>query len=371
MYPDIEYKLYIKDQPFTAELAKKTLGWWEETENLPLDEEHGGKDWLDRNGKRVKLTNNVSNRPISPAIVDTLMQVILRRRWVFNGEPLILGTTALVLNGQHTCLALISAVQEWEKHPGQWKEYWQEEPTIEKALICGIDENDRTVNTMDTARPRTLSDVVYRSEFFKDTPKRYRRIAARATDYAVRLLWSRTGAGGDGNTIRRTHDEAVNFISRHYRLLECVRHVIQEDHTDRKIGRYISVGYASALMYLMGSAATDREAPHGYSNVTEPSEAQIDWSLWDKASNFWVELAQSNPKMNAVREVLGNLLIEGSGSMLGSRCALLIKAWNLYSEGKKITPVGIALEYTKDANDGGMILAEVPIVGGIDLGGPT
>lgn len=366
MYEKVKVSVNDASDPITPAAAKRLLGWITESEGLPLKD-----DFLLKDGKglRVKCTNNVTNRPLYMAIVITLVQEILNRKWRLNGESIIIGKTGLVLNGQHTLIALVLAAQEWEEHPGKWKDYWQTEPTIEKLVVFGIDEGDATVNTMDTCKPRTLSDVIYRSVFFAKMKGKDRRYAARYTEHAVKLLWFRTGAKHDAYAPLRTHAESLDFIARHPKLLQCVKH-IHEENGDGKIAKYLSPGYAAGLLYLMGSAATDRESEDkkGYSQVDHPSEKQIDWTLWDKAEEFWTLLAAGDKKFNPIRESLGAVLEDGSGSV-NVRMAILVKAWNAYAKEGSISDDDVELEFTTDG-DGIKTLAETPITGGIDLGVP-
>jgi hypothetical protein len=355
VYPDVKCTLYLENRAITTEVAKKLLGW---------QEVESGHDFIDFNGKKIKCFNNVTNRPLYQSVVTTLKQEHLRKRWLMNGEPIIIGKTGFVLNGQHQLIALIFAGQEWEADKEKWEE-WESEPTMAKLVVFGIDEGDSVVNTMDTCKPRTLTDAIYRSEFFADMPKdRERKIVARILDFAVKMLWHRTGADSNAFAPRRTHSEALIFIARHPKILECVKHIYEEDGDNKQVGKYLSTGYAAGMLYLMGCCKSDKVQDY----LASPNEDLLDWSTWEEACEFWVNLASGDKKLSAVREALKQM-IEDNGGSRPERTALIVKAWLAYVNGGNVTPKMLALEYSDDDN-GFRTLTETPIVGGIDIGSP-
>lgn len=363
-YPEISAKICFGEDAMTVEQAKELLGWEEESKktgkftDLYLLE--------DLNEVKIRCHNNVTNRPLYKSVYETLKQEHLRRRWQMNGEPIIIGRTGLILNGQHTLISLVLAAQELEVYPDRWED-WDEEPTMEKLVVFGIDESDDVVNTMDTCKPRSLADVIYRSEFFADKSDSDRKNVARICDYAVRTMWRRTGAGIDEFNIRRTHAESLDFISRHPRLLECVNHVYEENGgRANNIGKYIGLGYAAGLLYLMGCSDTESDEYH---SSGEPKEDQLDWSKWDNACEFFVLLASEATELSAVKKSLGHILDDEGGSV-AERTALLVKAWNEFAEGQSVTVKKLELEYYTDEDDV-RTLAECPALAGIDLGNPS
>jgi hypothetical protein len=197
-------------------------------------------------------------------------------------------------------------------------------------------------------------------------------------DYAVRLLWFRTGANEDAFAPKRTHAESLDFIQRHPRILECVKHIYEESGKEDKLKAYPSPGYAAALLYLMGSAKTERENEEGtgYTQVSCPTEDLLDWSTWDLACEFWTKLAANDKGLASLSETVAEFLDIEGGSFKDERIALIVKSWWRFAEGKKITPESIALETVIDG-EGVQRLAECPLVGevygdisGIDIGQP-
>ena len=353
-------KLCCGNDAITANQARDLLGWEVETEQVKFGNNYFIKDSA---GTKIRCYNNVTNRPIYSQVYLTLKQEHLRKRWRLNGEPIIVGCTGLILNGQHQLVSLILAAQEWKDHRDRWSD-WPQEPTMEKVVIFGVPETDDVVNTMDTCKPRSLSDVLYRSQFFANTTAGDRRKLSRVCDYAIRLLWHRTGANTNAFAPRRTHAESLDFLTQHPKLLECVKHIHEEDDgPSRKITKYISPGYASGLLYLMGCNTTD---PAQYIVADSTNEQNLDWAQWNGACDFWVMLASGADELRPVRTALGKILDDGGGSV-AERCALIVKAWMLYATNKPVTDELITLTYHIDGDDV-RTLAECPTVGGIDIG---
>lgn len=350
-------KLFYGDKALTGKLAREKLLGWQEAQ----DSEQ--KLLTDAYGKKIICHNNVSNRPLYLGVVTTLKQEILRRRWQRNMENIIIGCTGLVLNGQHRLIAFVLAIQEWELHPELWKQYWPTEPVLETSIGFGANESDDVVNTLDTCKPRSLADVIYRSPYFADMNNSERKAAARITDYGVRLLWSRTGVA-NAFAIRRTHSESLDFIARHDRILECVKHIHAENGSEKQLGEFISPGYAAALLYLMASSSTD---PTEYRNSDNPNEGMLDWDNWDKACDFWVYLASGNEQLSAVSKALGKMINDDGGSV-DEQCAILVKAWLAYAADKPIDAKTLKLNYHTE--DDIRSLTDFPSAGGIDLGDP-
>ncbi len=343
----------------TALEAKKLLGWKEEGAST------FGDNYLfkDTAGEKVRCDNNVRNRPFYSNNMEKLRQEILRGRWGLNLENRIIGKTGLVLNGQHTLVALVLAVQLWEKDPEAYPT-WKSEPTIATSIGYGVSEDDTTVNTMDTCKPRSLADVYYRSDLLKNTSLKDRKNLSRILEYGVRFLWYRTGVVQAFNpALKDTHAELIDFGRRHPKILDCAKHIYEENGKENKINPYLRCGYATGLLYLMGSSATDSTAYR-----KEQEEKHLDWSNWDKACDFFVLLAGDSEELAAIKTVLRKIY-DDDASSLAAHTALIAKAWNLYVTGKDVTQKDIALKFVK--KDDWPVLAECPDVCGIDLGDPA
>lgn len=371
-HPKIIATVCADTQVMTADRAKKLLGWQEESENIKFDEDNP-HHILDTKGRKIRLTNNLCNRPFTLSNAMAWCQEVLMKRWELNGESIIVGEYGNIISGQHRAVGLIFANQIWEDKQGQYGELWPTAPVMETIIVYGIKETDKVINTVDTGKPRSLAEVIARSEHFSHYKKGDRYKLSKLTDYAVRVLWERTGAA-NAYSPRRTHAESLDFIARHPRMLEAVKHIYEENGNENLVGRYLAPGRSAALMYLMAGALTEREREdkQGYSDIAEstdasikPSELQVDFELWEKASEFWVLLAGGDANMLAVRAAISDCITAKDEVVIRST-AIMVKAWLQFVEGEKITAASLKLDLiTKEEED---YLNETPICGGIDLG---
>ena len=362
LYPKVEVSVCVGEDAITAEIAMKLLGW----RTIPDDSK---EEYLlkDNDGKKIQCTNNLINRQVYGAVVNTLAQEILRGRWKMNGENLIIGKKGAILNGQHSLIALILASQMYNEDSEAYT-FWHSqgrEPVMEKLIAFGIDQDDETVNTMDTCKPRSLTDVVYRSEYFAEVAPSARRNLARVLDYAVRFLWMRTGAGVDAYAPKRTHSEALSFINNHETMLKCVR-LISDENEENKIAKMISPGTAAGLMYLMATSSSTADEYHASEN---PREELINTEQYELAEEFWVAISQGGKVIDPLRKALGNM-VEDSGGSTQEKVAIIVKAWNAFSATGTINDKDLKLKYITD-EDGFKQLVECPVTGGIDVGVPS
>lgn len=357
------------ENALTVDQAKVLLGWQEEGEG-----ESFGNDFFikDREGKKIRCLNNVSNRPFVKGNCETMVQEILNKRWRDNGDAISIGKTGVIISGQHRLVAL--ALAEQDRTGGDrfhWSDIvgWEGPVTIECTIIRGIEETDDVINTVDTGRPRSLSDVLYRSGYFEKLKGPDRKALSDISAYTVQVLWDRTGMKDDPYAPFQTHSEAVDFIQRHLRLIKAAQHIWEENGGQERLiaGPFKSLGLAAALMYLMGQCESDPEKHEDKDGVK--SEKKLDWSQWDKATDFWVEL--NSAKLKVVRDALIDLQAGSEGCMGATkeeRSAIAILAWDLFRKGKKVTPKDLALRY-KTTSEGILTgLLEPPTLGGIDLG---
>lgn len=358
IYSQVKSEIRDEANPITLDAAKELLGFREETEKEPF----GNKCLpIKLNGVKIRCDNNITNRPLYLVQIETLKQDILRKRWMFNGEPIIIGRTGLVLNGQHTLLALIWAVQEWLDNPSE-APAWEEEPVIHKMIVYGVPEDDETVNTMDTCKPRSLADVIYRAHYFKDLLPAGQKVAAKLAEKAIKTVWEKTG---DSNAwVKRTHSESVAFLEQHRKLLDAVRHIFEEEGSEGKVAKYLHPGVAAAVLYLM---ATSKTEPKAYYGVDTPNESCLDFSLWDQACKFFVELAGGAESLRAVRDTIGKLTRDGGGK-LTERLAVVAKAWVPYSKNKPVTAKLTMLRFEIKDDERYLDKRDIPLFGGIDVG---
>ena len=300
----LEAKLCIGEEALTCADAKMLLGW-EEVKD-------GVFDLIDENKVKVRLTNNPRNRPYQHHLALAYLSEILNGHWQLNGENLIIGKTGVTISAQHRLVGLILACQRWAKAP---KEYprWETEPRMETFMAFGVDETDKVINTVDTGRPRTLADALARSEYFQgmETGKRLR--CAKYLAYAILTLLQRTGERMNALSPKIVpHADSIDFLTRHERLLKCVKHVFEEDASkeeSNKIGQYVGLGTAAALMYLMASSSTAPDSRHhkALANGDSPTERMLNMDRYSRAEAFWTELAGGEAKLDPIKQKLARM----------------------------------------------------------------
>lgn len=365
VYPDIEVHVCIGDNALTADIAKDLLGWKSETKGIKFGDSY---ILIDENKCKVRCFNNTKNRPLNEEWCRSLAQDILNRRWQINLETIIIGQDAQVLSGQHRLIGLVLASQLWANDKtGHWKEKWDTEPVIETLVAFGADESEECTRTLDNVRPRTLSDVLYVGGSFGMHKPKDRKVLVRIVDYAVRLLWQRTGVSRNEFVSKRTHSEALDFISNHPRILDAVRHVYDEDQGGN-IRKFIGLGYAAGLLYLMAASNDSRDAYVGGGD-DQPSEVRIDMGRWEDACQFWTLFGQATG-LRAVKVAIQpqpeSEDEEQRLMTIHEQLAIIVKAWLAFIDGQPVTAKTVALRY--QTKDGFRMLTESPTVGGIDVG---
>lgn len=352
LYPVLTAEVATGDKALTASKAKELLGW----EEVEAKDASCSVDVAALIGKNVRMLRNTKNRYITTGWVQTLRQEHLNKKWRFNGEAIVVGKYGNVLSGQHRLLSLICA--EHERTEGDAKEHWQTvwptEVTMETLVVFGVDEGDDTFKTLNCGKPGTFAEVLFRSEHLAKVKAKDRKEVARMADYAIRLLWDRTGEKSDPYHPRRTHGEAMEFLDRHPKLLAAVKHIHEENQTGKdddgralppSIGQYVSPGYAAGILYLMAATKTD-----GAAYATSGHTAKdCDLKSWDKAEEFWVALSQGvRGGLAAVCRAIGSLADpdSGVGGKLSEKIAILTRAWAAFLATGKVTP--------KDVDIGGV-----------------
>lgn len=369
-YPQKSTEICEGETAMTQEKMKELLGW----EAEPEVGEKFGDEYLfkDLTGRKIRCNNNLRNRPLYMGLVDAYIQEHLRRRWRFNGEPIIIGTGGQVLNGQHT---LISGVMAEQHRVGEqklyWSDFWKTEVTVEKLIVYGVEPTDEVINTMDTCKPRSIADVIYRSEYFTGMKGKDRRVVSRMADYAIRTMWERTWAKDNPFANIRTHSETLDYLNRHPKLLECIAHIFQEYNVNKdweNNTKRFGAGYASAYLYLMGSSRSELEAHRDADGVM--GEAKLDWTYWEQACRFWSYLANVKEKsFQPLRNAFAALNDSqtGTGATRQAKETLICKAWSVFITGQKLTEQNLKLK-TRQDDEGHYELVEFLTTGGIDRG---
>jgi hypothetical protein len=233
------------------------------------------------------------------------------------------------------------------------------------AIKKAIRAQRKKLPEMNRIAKQILRDMIDHSELFAGLNSSERRECFRMSSGAIDLLWDRTGAA-HSDCVGETQSEHIDFLKHHPRLIECVKHLFEQDK-EREISKLrLHTGQCAAMMYLMASSASDIDA---YRNSNPPSEKQLSWQNWDKAEEFWTLIAARNKRLVPVYDALRALVDEnaGGGSRRIEKLAVVAKAWRLFRDQEKITKKALALKYEEDVN-GIRRLVEQPSVGGIDLG---
>jgi hypothetical protein len=97
----------------------------------------------------------------------------------------------------------------------------------------------------------------------------------------------------------------------------------------------------------------------------DPNEKNVDFGNWEQAVTFWNKLLDRDSSLSPIFTVFGDLKDSGGGTM-AERTVVLIKAWNLWISGKKLTIEQITPEY-EQTEAGDFVLVDKPILGGIDI----
>lgn len=393
LYPSIETVMYCKGHPagpITFEVVKKLMGWQTE------DSTKGsfGDDYLfvDVEGNKVRCLNNSKNRPFTLPTSEEYAQTTLCKQWAgpsgnggsINGETIIISKYGNVLSGQHRLIGVGLAKQMWFKDNNRWGELWKTEPCIDSLVVFGVDEDPETVRTLDNVRKRTLADVLYTENLFA-TAKRAEKVEmTKMLEAAMKRIWSRAGMGDDAWSPYMTHGLAVDWITKHPRLAEAVATIQEISRGDSKLRDYLSKGFASAMLYLMGASATDGDVYHNKRKEMEASEKFVDFSMWEKAVKFWSLLGavKVKPEMQklvfASRPVEGDTADEYTGVVFGKeggttdqRIGTLIRAWERFKADKPIRDKDLTLFYHREFGEDGKLLSynllTFPTCGGIDL----
>jgi hypothetical protein len=384
---DFEVVVAQEDRAITSGKAQALLGWETETaykERTGNEEGYGDEALLtDEMGDKILCTNNLGNRPFRETEARKYAQDILTRNWAgptsmpgetVNGETIIIGRTGKVMSGQHRLIGLVLARQIWEKQQLAYKQYWPSEPVLESIVVFGVSESQAVIKTLDNVIPRTLADTISTAETFRlDKDGKLRKSSERKElskmlDTAIDLVWRRTHAG-EGQVLHyQTHSASFDFAERHKKLEDCVKHLFEENSGRALTKLSLSAGQCAGLMYLMASSASDVDA-----YLAKRDESVLDWSLWEKAEDFWVALAGDSDDLKPVGVALKSLVDPDSetGGPISEKHATLIKAWELFSKDEPITEEALQLDYVTDTDGITSMNRPWPTLLGIDLGDPA
>lgn len=357
-YPQIEINNQVVPREkfrLTYSIVKAILGYVTEDEYVARRMQKGVTDKIAKgefeklwpkmsltgpDGKKAVCEHNAHNRSFQLPLALDYQQDFIVRKFLLNGEAFIVDEYGDVISGQHRGVGYIWAVQQWRKEP-RWRKYWPEEPIYETVLVCGVPGTQDIRASLDNVRTRQLSDTYETSDLFSDLEPIPKKECCRMLDAAIDLLWKRTGQRFREHENRQTHRASHEFLGRHPKLIEAVRHLFNQNKERAISLAKLSPGQCSALMYLMAASGSDGKR---YRDSDPPSEEQVDLRYWDKAKDFWSLLASKAtamvPVLNALNAVVsGNY---GTLEMADKKTAVIVQAWNQWSTGQKLSPESVA-----------------------------
>lgn len=328
-------------------------------------------------GEKVICWNDMKNRPFDLQWANQLGQDMLNKEFRLNCENVIIGETGMVTSGQHRLIGFVLAVEQYYKNKDHWSTIWAEEPYLVTLMAFGASEDQKTLQTLDNTKARTLADTFYTSDIFENKSPQERRELSKALDNAVDLLWKRTHASETWDKYQ-THSASRDFLDRHQSLTRCVKHCVEENGNRGLTLLKVSPGQLAALQYLMASCASDGNAYIDPANAHRNEDA-MRFEHWEKSEEFVSGLAavgllkpdQLNREHHAlapVREAIKRLVnpdTEKEGNPIEKRY-IITKAWNLYVKDEPIDVESIFPKYVTVEED--IQLADWPDVGGIDWG---
>lgn len=358
VYSD-EYEVEVVNhgREMTADDGKEYIGWKIEAEG---EKEFGENFALkDREGNKVQLLKNATNRPYGKGDAERYADAMQNGLWTLNGETMVIDDKENLSSAQHRIIGLVLANQA-KKGEGKAKKV-----TIPAIVVKGVSAKKEVADTADTGRTRKLADVIFRNKEFskKLSPKDLKGLAK---DYAVatRLTWIRCNGELVSGSGRFEHVEAVEFQKKHPLLKDCVNYIFEENGGNskdegRKISQYISLGYAGALMYLMTTSKTKLDS--GEISTTQQSKAEKFWTMLASGASSGKDLwAALRKKLNA---------IDASGAKGRDEiCGVIVKAWEIYQAGKADADCSAKdLSIKVKRQDGKESFAENPRFGGLDV----
>lgn len=419
--------------PFTVEQARNALGWETERQyQARMLKEHPGtkpEQWLfgengprredgsfqpihcvNTRGEKVVCWNNVGNRPFDVEWSNEISHMVLFGEYAgphtipgetINGETIRISKYGNTLSGQHQETGLIFAdelLEDSRKEEGNARNpkypFWNghEHPFIETIVVTGLSEDERVLRTIDYVKPRSVADMLYTMPLFKDSLAHERKELTRMLSGAIDMLWRCTDRQG-----YKTHPEVDNFLKGHKRLLQCVEHIFRENSSKaegggRKISKLrLNAGMSAAICYMMGCSGPGTDIDKYRSpKQGAPCEKGLDWSLWDRALEFWHRLAHDR-QFKFVRDAITDLkettpigegLDQGLGGRVEERLAILSKAWEVFhdhpddtgppfNEDDRTSEKGALRLHYSDLDDEGEPLpeGEVKLLDDIDFGG--
>jgi hypothetical protein len=243
------------------------------------------KEWLDK--------SKFDNRNISRTNLNRIKKDIENGMWVFDGNPIRFNSEGDVIDGQHRLQAVI-----------------QTGKPIRSMVIVGI--ADRAKLTIDTGNTRKTSDILHFSGVKNSVPM----------SVAARLLVGYNETNGDmvlylkSHSIRGISAQSINdCIEDNPGLLDSVTFATSKLNAKKILG----CGCLGFLHYILS---------------IEPRYGYLADEFFERFDSG-VGLEDGSPIAAARNAISMGLNYKGGREYLVAKCAIIIKAWNLYTKDKQ------------------------------------
>jgi len=155
------------------------------------------RTWISPDRAQRLLEGNIDNRPLMKQHVKAIQQIIERKEFVFNGEPIIISASGRVLDGQHRLMACVAAGMP-----------------IETLLVTGVPSD--VFATIDQGKQRSCQHILQMSG----------EVRASRLASAIRFAWvfCKTGQvydGGNGEAFTPTI--AMQFLEKNPTIRDSVQ----------------------------------------------------------------------------------------------------------------------------------------------------
>lgn len=373
IYEKVTDTLYTKDSKegmLTVEKAMEILGWQAEKDTqLQFGKDFLFRDLDQKGANKIRLLNNETNRPFRMSLARRYANEILRGKWAFNGESFIVDHRGNVQDGQHRLVGLVLAEQLRKRDPERWKAHGVASPCkIEALVVQGIADKDEVVDTINLGQKRSLGDVLFRNRQFEGVSEKEQTGLANLLSGAIRVVWLRFGGMSVSDAPHFPHTEALEFLDQHSRIVECCKYIKEENGEGAEgntIRSLLSLAYAAGMMYVMATCKTKAD------KFDAEGETALDFSMWDKASEFWTLFAsgaalEKGSPILALRQFCTKADASG-GQGRDDILAAIVLAWNAWIDDKKVAGVS-DLKPKKAKNAAGKLqFVETPYIGGLDI----
>ena len=242
------------------------------------------------------LNGNINNRSVRPRYVKQLAKAIERGEWLLNGDCIRVSSSGRLLDGQHRCLAVITANQ-----------------SITTFVATGLD--DGVFHTIDRGAGRTTGDALHIKGL-----KNYRDLASVSR---LILIYERAGNPFHGNPDDHpTTKQQLDFLESHPEVAESVDFIRHSPW----LTKYITVSVAAFCHYQF--TKYDPISCNTFFNSVE-SGAGLD---------------PMDPQMHLRNRVIEDYLNRKNKISKTYKTALCFKAFKLFLDGAKVKTLRVRTE---------------------------